>query len=117
MTKKIVKRYSEAFKRQVASEYENGDNVDDLQKKYAFTARTHIWVAYVLFNAGLLLPVLIFKVSDAVKVQLNLEVAVLFALWAIFGGSVENGGRDGMRRDLVCFTWSHWFISRMPRHC
>ncbi len=92
MTKKIVKRYSEAFKRQVASEYENGDNVDDLQKKYAFTARTHIWVAYVLFNAGLLLPVLIFKVSDAVKVQLNLEVAVLFALWAIFGGQCGKWG-------------------------
>ncbi|MFC1997328.1 sulfatase-like hydrolase/transferase [Chloroflexota bacterium] len=92
MTKKIVKRYSEAFKRQVASEYENGDNVDDLQKKYAFTVRTHIWVAYVLFNAGLLLPVFIFKVSDAAKVQLNLEVAVLFALWAIFGGRCGKWG-------------------------
>jgi hypothetical protein len=92
MTKKIVKRYSEAFKRQVASEYENGDNVDDLQKKYAFTVRTQTWVAYVLFNAGLLLPVFIFKVSDAVKVQLNLEVAVLFALWAIIGGQCGKWG-------------------------
>ncbi len=94
MTKKIVKRYSEAFKRQVVSEYDNGDNVDDLQKKHAFTARTRIWVAYVLFNAGLFLPVFIFKVSDAVKVQLNLEVAVLFALWAIFGG---RWGKRGLR--------------------
>ena len=111
------KNFSEAFKRQVVSEYENGDNIDDLQKKYAFTARTRILVAYVLFNTGLFLPVFIFEVSDAVKVQLNLEVAVLFALWAIFGGMWGKRGCDGLRRDLVCFTLSHWFISRMPVHC
>jgi len=94
MTKKIIKIYDEAFKRQVVSEYENGDNIDDLQKKYSFTACTRILVAYVLFNAGLFLPVFIFKVSDVVKVQLNLEVAVLFTLWAMFGG---RWGKRGLR--------------------
>jgi phosphoglycerol transferase MdoB-like AlkP superfamily enzyme len=88
MTQKIVKRYREAYKQQMVSEPKNGDNVDDLQKKYAFIVRAGILAAYVLFNAALFLPVFIFKVSDAVKVQLNLEVAVLFALWAIFGGWV-----------------------------
>ncbi|UCD43036.1 MAG: hypothetical protein JSV69_05390, partial [Chloroflexota bacterium] len=57
-------------------------------------ARTRILVAYVLFNVGLLLPVFIFNVSDAVIVQLNLEVAVLFSLWAIFAGRL---GKRGLR--------------------
>jgi len=94
MTQKIVKRYREAFKRQVVSESKSGDNVDGLQKKYAFIVRTRTWAAYVLFNAGLFVPVFIFKVSDAVKVQLNLEVALLFALWTIFGGRC---GKRGLR--------------------
>jgi hypothetical protein len=94
MKRKIVTKYSEAFKRQVVSEYENGDNIDDLQKKYVFTARTRMLVTYVLFNVGLVLPVFIFDVSDAVKVQLNLEVAVLFSLWAIFAG---RWGKRGLR--------------------
>jgi transposase-like protein len=37
MTKKKIKRYSEAFKRQVVSEYEAGSKVSDLQKKYGIT--------------------------------------------------------------------------------
>ncbi len=37
MTKKKIKRYSEAFKRQVVAEYESGINVSDLQKKYGIT--------------------------------------------------------------------------------
>ena len=37
MTKKKIKRYSEAFKRQVVSEYEAGSRVSDLQKKYGIT--------------------------------------------------------------------------------
>jgi transposase-like protein len=36
MTRKI-KRYSEAFKRQVVSEYEAGSTIADLQKKYDIT--------------------------------------------------------------------------------
>jgi len=37
MTKQTVKRYSEAFKRQVVSEYEVGASMGDLQKKYGIT--------------------------------------------------------------------------------
>ena len=37
MTKQTVKRYSEAFKRQVVSEYEGGASMSDLQKKYGIT--------------------------------------------------------------------------------
>jgi hypothetical protein len=94
MKREIITKYSEAFNGQVFSENENGANIDDLQKKYVFSARTRMLVTYVLFNVGLLLPVFIFGVSDAVKVQLNLEVAVLFSLWAIFGG---RWGKRGLR--------------------
>ena len=37
MTKKKIKRYSEAFKRQVVAEYESGISISDLQKKYGIT--------------------------------------------------------------------------------
>jgi len=37
MTKKKIKRYSEAFKRQVVAEYETGISISDLQKKYGIT--------------------------------------------------------------------------------
>jgi transposase-like protein len=46
MTKKTVKRYSEAFKRQVVSEYEDGASMGDLQKKYGITGGATIpsWI-------------------------------------------------------------------------
>lgn len=84
----------DVFKRQAGSAFEKGANVAHLLPMKIFTVDLRIWLAYVLFNAGLLLPVLIFKVSDAVKVQLNLEVAILFALWAIWGG---RWGKRGLR--------------------
>lgn len=34
MEKKVIKRYSEAFKRQVVSEYEGGQGIPALQQKY-----------------------------------------------------------------------------------
>jgi transposase len=37
MTKKKIKRYSEAFKRRVVAEYETGTIISDLQKKYGIT--------------------------------------------------------------------------------
>lgn len=37
MIKKKIKRYSEAFKRQVVAEYETGISISDLQKKYGIT--------------------------------------------------------------------------------
>jgi hypothetical protein len=89
---KTVKRFRDAFKWQAVSKNKNGDYVDDFKKKYAFTIRIHIWVAYVIFNLGLFLPVILFKVSEVVKIQINLEVAVFFALWAVFGGRWEKRG-------------------------
>lgn len=46
MTKKTIKRYSEAFKRQVVSEYETGANISDLQKKYGITGSVTVqkWI-------------------------------------------------------------------------
>jgi len=46
MTKKTIKRYSEAFKRQVVSEYEDGARMVDLQKKYGITGSMTItkWI-------------------------------------------------------------------------
>ena len=46
MTKKTIKRYSEAFKRQVVSEYEGGASISDLQKKYGITGNMTIteWI-------------------------------------------------------------------------
>lgn len=46
MTKIKVKRYSEAFKRQVVTEYETGISVSDLQKKYGITGGVTIpaWI-------------------------------------------------------------------------
>lgn len=46
MTKKTIKRYSEAFKRQVVSEYENGARISDLQKKYGISGKMTItrWI-------------------------------------------------------------------------
>lgn len=46
MTKRIMKRYSEAFKRQVVSEYEEGFSVHDLRRKYGITGNGTVerWV-------------------------------------------------------------------------
>jgi transposase-like protein len=54
MKKRIMKRYSEAFKRQVVSEYEAGFSVQDLRRKYGVTGNGTIerWVRRYA-NAGL----------------------------------------------------------------
>ena len=46
MKKRVYKRYSEAFKRQVVSEYEVGHSVNSLRKKYGITGCTTIegWI-------------------------------------------------------------------------
>ena len=74
------------LKRQVVSVSNSGNNNDQSQEKLVVNHHNRVWIVYVLFHAGLLLPVYIFKVSNAVKIQLNLEVACLFAFWVIFGG-------------------------------
>lgn len=54
MKKRIVKRYSEAFKRQIVSEYEDGFSLYDLRRKYGITGNGTIerWVRQYA-NAGL----------------------------------------------------------------
>lgn len=54
MKKRITKRYSEAFKRQVVCEYEDGFSVQDLRRKYGITGNGTIerWVRQYA-NAGL----------------------------------------------------------------
>lgn len=46
MHKRVVKRYSEAFKRQVVREYEDGQSVLSLQEKYGISGKGTIgrWV-------------------------------------------------------------------------
>lgn len=46
MEKIVVKRYSEAFKKQVVSEYENGESSYQLNRKYGITGTTTVtrWV-------------------------------------------------------------------------
>lgn len=46
MAKQKIKRYSEAFKRQVVAEYESGISIQTLQKKYGITGKMtiHNWV-------------------------------------------------------------------------
>ena len=46
MKKQIMKRYSEAFKRQIVGEYEDGHSANSLRKKYGITGKTTIegWV-------------------------------------------------------------------------
>ena len=97
--KRTVSISIDGVKQQVVSAL-NAANASIFLKMNVFTAPMRIWAAYVLFNAGLFLPVLIFNVSDAVKVQLNLEVAFLFALWAIWGG---RWGKRGLRRFAAGF--------------
>lgn len=47
MTKRTIKRYSEAFRQQVVREYEEGHSVADLRKKYGIRGERTIqgWVA------------------------------------------------------------------------
>jgi len=46
MTKRKIKRYSEAFKRQVVYEYESGISIQGLQKKYGISGKMTIqnWI-------------------------------------------------------------------------
>lgn len=47
MTRTTIKRYSEAFKKQVVSEYERGTTLNQLKHKYGITGATTVsqWVA------------------------------------------------------------------------
>lgn len=66
------------------------------------TARTRVLAAYLLLNAGLFLPGLLFRSGDPFKFQLNLELAVLFALWAVLGA---RWGKQALHRFAVGSGW------------
>jgi hypothetical protein len=100
MRRGIFLKNFQAIIQQLVSAFGTRDKNNELKKKKGINAHTRILVAYVLFNVGLLLPVFIFDIDDAVKVQLNLEVAVLFSLWVIFAG---RSGKRGMRWFAVGF--------------
>ena len=96
----MIKRYRARLNRPVISEAESGRKGVNSRRKALFDPRTRLVLGYVLFNLGLCLPVLIFNASAAVKIQLNLEVALVYALWAIFGGRWE---KRGLRRFAAGF--------------
>ena len=100
MMKRTVKNHTDESKQQLDSGFVNGERVGNVKQKVGFSAGMRVWVAYVLFHAGLLLPVFIFNISDAFKIQLNAEVAFLFALWAIWSG---RWGKRRLRRFAVGF--------------
>ena len=62
MEKTVIKRYSEAFKRQVVSEYEAGQSATWLRRKYGITGRDTIerWVKKYA-HAGLRQGVLVLR--------------------------------------------------------
>jgi hypothetical protein len=76
----------------MTTEYEIVGKVDNLQNKYLFPASARVLFVFVIYNLGLLMPVYIFKVSEAVKVQLNVELALVFAIWSFFGGRWRRRG-------------------------
>lgn len=60
-------------------------NASDEQTPRALSVHVRIWAAYLLFHTLLFLPAYLLSVSGFPQGVISLEVAVLFALWAIFG--------------------------------
>ena len=77
MQKRVMKRYSEAFKRQVVSEYEGGHSVASLQEKYDITGNGTIerWVKKYA-HAGLRHELVIIQRGDERERQKAVEARV-----------------------------------------
>ena len=77
MKKRVVKRYSEAFKRQVVSEYENGHSARSLQQKYGIKGCGTIesWVRKYA-NAGLRHELVVIQRADEREREKTLEARV-----------------------------------------
>ncbi|HMS86756.1 MAG TPA: helix-turn-helix domain-containing protein [Nitrospira sp.] len=77
MKKQVTKRYSEAFKRQVVSEYEEGHNVVSLQARYGITGNGTIerWVKKYA-HAGLRHELVIIQRGDERDRQKAVEARV-----------------------------------------
>jgi hypothetical protein len=66
MRRGIFLKNFQAIIQQLVSAFGTRDKNNELKKKKGINAHTRILVAYVLFNVGLLLPVFIFDIDDAV---------------------------------------------------
>ncbi len=77
MKKQVMKRYSEAFKRQVVSEYEEGHSVVSLQARYGITGNGTIerWVKKYA-HAGLRHELVIIQRGDERDRQKAVEARV-----------------------------------------
>ena len=62
------------------------ENVEVLDLKHSFFAITRLLISFIIFNTVLFLPLLIFKISNNFKFQINLEITIFFAIWVIYGG-------------------------------
>lgn len=74
MKKRVTKRYSEAFKRQIVSEYEDGLSASALRKKYGITGCGTIerWVRQYA-HAGLRHEMVVIQRADERERQKELE--------------------------------------------
>lgn len=74
MTKRIMKRYSEAFKRQVVREYEEGFSVYDLRRRYGITGNGTVerWVKKYA-HAGLRHELVVIQRADEREREKELE--------------------------------------------
>lgn len=77
MKKQVMKRYSEAFKRQVISEYEDGHSANALRKKYGITGCGTIegWVRKYA-HAGLRHELVVIQRADEREREKALEERV-----------------------------------------
>jgi len=77
MKKQVMKRYSEAFKRQVVGEYEEGHSVASLQAKYGITGNGTIgrWVRKYA-HAGLRHELVVIQHGDERAKQKAVEARV-----------------------------------------
>jgi transposase-like protein len=77
MTKKTIKRYSEALKIQVVREYENGSTVSELRKKYGIKGgqTVQLWIKKYA-QKGLRHKVMRIQTADEAKQIKELEAKV-----------------------------------------
>lgn len=77
MKKRVMKRYSEAFKRQVVAEYEAGHSIQSLKKKYGISGNGTIdrWVKQYA-HAGLRHELVVIQRAEERQQQKALEERV-----------------------------------------
>jgi len=91
MKKQVYKRYSEAFKRQIVSEYEEGHSVRSLRNKYGITGRTTIpgWIKKYA-HAGLRHELVVIQRADEREREKKLQKKVQELESALAKVTLEN---------------------------